>query len=112
MQQIGSNPSAELKPEYFEFYATGAFLCAAAERKTLLALRAHPSAERRSFVNGPKYAPNRKVRLRWGKGGVPSVWDIRYCRPLKAAVCEDGSVEIEANFLAGQRRDFLLFPMR
>ena len=112
VQQIGSNPSAELKPEYFEFYATGAFLCAAAERKTLLALRAHPSAERRSFVNGPKYAPNLKVRLRWGRGGKPSVWDIRYCRPVKAVVCGDGSVEIEANFLAGQRRDFLLFPMR
>ena len=109
VQQVGSSPTAELQADYFEFYATGAYLCAAKELCTWIVRTSHPKCASVVVTGGKTYEPNRAVRF---KKGVVSpggrVWDVRYGREVAGAVDANGDFVFKINILAGQRREFLV----
>ena len=109
VQQVGSSPTAELKAEYYEFYATGAYLCAAKELCTWIVRRTHPQPASVIVTGDRAYAPNRQVRL--PKGSVAAgerVWDVRYGREVTGTFAATGEFVFSVNMLAGQRRAFLI----
>ena len=109
VQQVGSSPTAELKPDYFEFYATGAYLCAAKELCTWIVRKTHPKCPSVVVTGGKTYEPNHEVRFKKGTVAPDGrVWDVRYGREVTGVLAESGEFVFRINSLAGQRREFLV----
>lgn len=108
VQQVGSSPAAELKPEYFEVYATGACLCAAKELCSWIVRSRGKLVAAETVVNAdPRYLADKEVRIGGDKidpGDV--VWDVRYGRSVGGVFGSDGAFAFKVNMLAGQRRTF------
>ena len=111
VQQVGSSPAAELKPEYFEYYATGAYLCAAKELCTWIVRQKSPNATTFGVTGGATYEAYHEVRL--PRGRVPAgarLWDVRYGREIKGRSESSGEYVFHVNLLAGQHRMFTVLP--
>lgn len=110
VQQVGSAPTAELQADYFEYYATGAYLSAAKELVGWLTRKSAPEARSHVETN-PKarYVPGYAVRI----PDVPRsarIWDVRYARTVPWCADGSGGGVFSVNMLAGQRREFLVLP--